>query len=401
MSRILLAWELGAGSGHLAALRPVVAVLLARGHQVTLAAQNLRTAARVFEGMDFPVLPAPRTHEIYGGLEDPPLNFSEILMRYGYIDAPMLAALVRAWRTLIELTAAEVLIVDHAPTALLAARGMPGLRRMTFGNPFAVPPPVSPTPNMRSWLDVPEKRLRSSDALVLETINQSLPPSAARLSHVHELFDDSTCIFVGVPELDPYGPRAKELYMGLHVGISGMAQPQWPDGAGRRVFAYLRADHPAIEVVLKALASCDARCLVHIVGDTAGLAERHASSRVVFSEKPVDIQSAVRHCDLVLCHSGIGAVNATLRGGKPMLLLPAQLEQFLLARNVAATGSAIVLAPEDVAQEIRGVLTRLLNEPVFGESAEAFARRYGALPADQLVLNVVDRIEQCAMEAMS
>jgi UDP:flavonoid glycosyltransferase YjiC (YdhE family) len=37
MSRILLAWELGAASGHLAGLRPLVEGLLARGHQVTLA----------------------------------------------------------------------------------------------------------------------------------------------------------------------------------------------------------------------------------------------------------------------------------------------------------------------------------------------------------------------------
>ena len=42
MSRILLAWELGAASGHLARLRPIVEVLLERGHQVALAAQNQR-----------------------------------------------------------------------------------------------------------------------------------------------------------------------------------------------------------------------------------------------------------------------------------------------------------------------------------------------------------------------
>ena len=86
MSRILLAWELGAASGHLAGLRPVVEVLLARGHQVTLAAQNLRNAARVFAGLDFPIVPAPRTHELYGGLEDPPLNYFGTDLSTGYYD---------------------------------------------------------------------------------------------------------------------------------------------------------------------------------------------------------------------------------------------------------------------------------------------------------------------------
>lgn len=399
MSRILLAWELGAASGHLAGLRPVVEVLLERGHQVTLAAQNLRNAARVFAGLDFPIVPAPRTHELYGGLEDPPLNYSEILMRYGYIDVPMLTALVRAWRALIQLTDVDVLVADHAPTALLAARDFHNLRCIAFGNPFAVPPAVHPTPNMRRWLDVPQQRLLNSDAMVLKTINQSLHPSAAPLSALHQIFERADCMFVGVPELDPYGPRAAESYLGLHVGVSGKAAAQWPAGDGKRIFAYLRVDYAEIDHVLAALSACGARCLIHMAGSSRALIDRYRSARMVFSETPVDIVSAATQCDAAICHSGTGTVNVLLQAGKPMLLLPAQLEQFLLARNVEALGAGAVVVPEQVKREFDGALKGILDDPSYAERARALANRYRE-PSIQAVLDrVVARIEGRAVEA--
>jgi UDP:flavonoid glycosyltransferase YjiC (YdhE family) len=392
MSRILLAWELGAASGHLAGLRPLVEGLLARGHQVTLAAQNLRNAARVFAGLDFPIVPAPRTHELYGGLQDPPLNYSEILMRYGYIDAPMLAALVRAWRALMQLTAADVLVADHAPTALLAARGLQNLRCIAFGNSFAVPPDVHPTPNMRRWLDVPQQRLLNSDTLVLETINQSLPSSADPLSAVHQLFDRADRMFVGIPELDPYGPRQAGFYLGLYLGISGKAAANWPAGEGKRIFAYLRADYTEIDHVLTALSACGARCLIHMAGASQALIKRYHSSRLVFSDTPVDIASAATQCDAAICHSGTGTVNA---------LLQAQLEQFLLARNVDALGAGIVVVPEEVKSEFGKALQSILENPSFSGYARTLANRYREPSMQAMLDHAIARIEGRVAEALT
>jgi len=401
MSRILLAWELGAEFGHLARLRPAVEMLLARGHQVTLAAQNLRNAARVFAGLDFPIVQAPRTYELYGGLEDPPLNYSEILMRYGYIDAPMLTALVRAWRALIQLTDADVMVADHAPTALLAARGFRSLRCIAFGNCFTVPPSLHPTPNMRHWLEVPPQRLLNSDALVLETINKSLTSSEAPLSAVHQLFDRADRMFVGVPELDPYGPRAAEFYMGLYVGVSGKTAANWPAGDGKRIFAYLRADYAEIDHVLAALSACGARCLIHMAGTSQALIERYRSSRLVFSDTPVDIVSATMQCDAAICHSGTGTVNALLQAGKPMLLLPAQLEQFLLARNVEALGAAIAVVPEEVKREFGDALKNMLENPSFSGHARALAHRYCEPSIQAVIDRAVARIEGRTTGAMA
>ncbi len=396
MSRILFAWELGGGVGHLAAFRPVTEALLARGHQLTLAVRDIHSAAMVFSGLPVPIVPAPVCDKQYGGLADPPLNYSEILMRYGYIDSPMLGAMLRGWRGLLELTRAERLVVDHAPTALLAARGL-AVGRLTFGNPFAVPPRVEPLPGMRPWLDVPARRLQDSDTVVVRTINAALAPEVPHISAVHQLFDDTEYLFVGIPELDPFGPRDAGNFLGLHTGRSGEMEVCWPEGAGPRVFAYLRMDYPHIEACLEALSASPARSLVNLFGAKPEIVERYRGPRLEFSAGHIDIAEAATQCDVAVCHSGLGTVNAVLRRGKPLLLLPNQLEQFLLASNVEKLGAGRVVRPDMGRPDIAGALRTMLADPAYAQSAQALSRRCSEPSASAIIDNAVARIEARAV----
>jgi UDP:flavonoid glycosyltransferase YjiC (YdhE family) len=394
MSRILLAWELGGGAGHLALLRPIAEVLLARGHQVTLAARDIGSAALIFSGMEneMQIVQAPICPKTYTGLADPPLNFAEILMRFGYLDTPMLKALLTGWRSLLQLTAADRLVADHAPTAILAARGM-AVSCSTFGNPFSVPPPSSPTPNMRDWLDVPAHRLQDSDARVVSAINAALVPDVSPIGSLPQMFEGAEHLFVGIPELDPYGPRAPGSFIGLHTGRSGREPALWPQGEGPRVFAYVKAEHPHIQICMDALAAAPVRCLVNLAGATPQLVERYRSPRLSFSAGHVDIDHALAQCDVLVCQSGLGTVSAALRGGKPLLLLPSQLEQFLLARNVEKLGAGLVVHPESKTPDIAGSLARLLADPVFAQKARALAQRCSLPSPTTIVDQAVSRIE--------
>lgn len=398
MNRVLLAWELGGGAGHLASLRPVAEALLARGHRVTLAARDIGSAALIFNGMEkqMQIVQAPICPKTYTGLADPPLNFAEIMMRFAYLDTPMLKAMLLGWRGLLQLTGADRLVVDHAPTALLAARGT-GIACSTFGNPFSVPPPVSPTPNMRDWLDVPLHRLQDSDTRVVATINAALAPDAPPIASLPDMFEVADHLFVGMPELDPYGPREPGHYLGLHGGRSGSEPAQWPAGEGPRVFAYVKADYPHIQACMEALAAAPARCLVNLSGATAQMVERYRSPRLSFSAGHVDIDHALAQCDVLVCQSGLGTVNAALRSGKPLLLLPSQLEQFLLARNVEKLGAGLLIHPESKMPDIAGSLARLLADPVFTQCARALAQRCATPPVAGIVDHVVTRIERGAV----
>ena len=397
MSRIVFAWELGGGLGHLGPFRPIAERLAARGHEVTIAACDVERVNAVFGSRPVTIVQAPLCVKTYGGLADPPLNYAEILMRYGYLDAPLLGGLLRAWHGLLELARADLVIADHAPTALLAARGR-GTPRALFGNPFVVPPVVSPTPSMRSWVDVPPERLASSDASVLDAINKSLPGDAPRLAALHQIFDGALRLYMGLPELDPYGPRDPDEYLGLYTAVVGSRQVAWPDGTGPRVFVYLHADYRHIEATLAALPASGARCFVYLLGGTPALWQKYQGPRLAFSAEPVDLGAAVAGCDLYIGHGSTGGVISVLRAGKPMLLLPSQLEQFLLASILEKLGVARLVHPDAQPPDIAGTLGLALGEPGLARAAREFALRHREPAVDTIAERTAGRIEALARQ---
>jgi hypothetical protein len=395
MSRILFAWELGGGYGHLGPFRPIAEVLMERGHQVTIAAREIERASVVFGATAATITQAPLCSKTYSGIAEPPLNYAEILMRYGYLDAPQLRGLVRAWRGLLDLTEADVVVADHAPTALLAARAT-GHARVVTGSPFTIPPLLNPMPNMRSWIDVPAERLANSDASVLKCINASLPAGTVKLDRLSELFEGAEQLIAGIPETDPFGPRDRENYLGLHAGLIGAVAPRWPVGEGARIFAYLNSEYRHLEATLAALAASGERCVLFVVGITAALRGRYESERMVFSDGLLDMDLVVSDCDFCVCHGNFGTVCEVLRRGKPLLILPIDLEKYLLGMLLAKDGVARYIHPDlpnpDVAVEIR----RMLDTPTLRDSARVFAERHGEPPIGTIVARAADRIERLA-----
>ena len=396
MSRILLAWELGTGFGHLGPFLGLVPRLLERGHVLHVAAREINGAAQALGDLPVMLHQAPLCLNTYAGLQEPPLNYSEILMRYGYLEPPMLGAMLRAWRSLIRATGADLVIADHAPTALLAARGL-GVARAVIGSPFNVPPAVVPAPNMRPWAAVPPARLADSDRRVLETINSQLP-AAERLAAIHGIFDHAARFFSGVPELDPYGARDPAGYLGLQSLSTGHAIPQWPAGGGDPVFAYLHADYPHAERALQALAASPARVLVHVLGGGAALAQRHAGTRLQFAPALLDFRRVVAECALCVCHGNVGTTLGMLQGGRPVLVLPKHLEHFLRGRALEGLGAGRVVNPDDPAPDIAAALAAMLGNPAYGRSARAFAERHGAQSVGTMTDRAVARIEASAAQ---
>ncbi|MBX3664050.1 MAG: hypothetical protein KF834_00055 [Burkholderiales bacterium] len=396
MSRILLTWELGTGFGHLGPFLGLAPRLLERGHVLHVAAREIAGAAQALGDLPVTLHQAPLCLNTYGGLQEPPLNYSEILMRYGYLEPPMLGAMLAAWRSLIRAVGADVVIADHAPTALLAARGL-GVARAVIGSPFNVPPAVDPAPNMRPWANVPPARLVDSDRRVLEAINSQLPP-AGRLGAMHGIFDGAARFFSGVPELDPYGARDSGDYLGLQALSTGGAVPQWPAGEGVPLFAYLHADYPHVERALQVLAASGARVLAHVLGGTPALVQRHAGPRLRFAPALLDFQRVTAECALCVCHGNVGTTLGMLQGGRPVLVLPKHLEHFLLGGALERIGAGRVVHPDDPAPDIAGALAALLGDPAYGRGARALAQRHGAQSVGTMTDRAVARIEALAAQ---
>jgi len=394
MSRILLAWELGAGFGHLGPFLMVAQRLIDRGHELHIAAREIAGAVAAVGDLPIVVHQAPLCLNVYGGLQEPPLNYAEILMRYGYLDRAMLRGLLTGWRSLLRVTDADLVIADHAPTALIAAM-VEGVPRAVIGTPFSVPPDTHPSPNMRDWIAVPQARLMDSDRRVLEVVNAVLPDGVARLSALSRIFSDTGKFFIGTPEMDQYGVRPDALYFGLAGRSSGKAVPTWPAGDGKCVLLYLHADYPHARETVQALASLRARVIVHMRGATGELLQGLAAAGAVVSDEPLDLDRLLPQADLCVSH-GPGTAIASLQSGVPVLILPKQLENFLFARSLERLGVGTLVHPDQNPPDIRGALMAALYGGNHALAAKAFSESHRGTPVDTIVVQVVARIEALA-----
>jgi serine/threonine protein kinase len=210
------------------------------------------------------------------------------------------------------------------------------------------------------------------------------------------LAEDSPPLAIGVPELDPFAPREAGTYLGLHAGLIGKEAPQWPDGDGPRIFAYLRSDYRHIEATLAALAASGARCVVFVHGAMPALREKYQAGRLVFSAGLLDMDRAVTESDLCICHGNFGTVMEVLRRGKPMVVLPVDLEKFLTATAVERQNVGCCVHPDPENPDFSGAIHRALTDSSFKGSARVFAERHREPAIDTIVQGAADRIEALA-----
>ena len=126
------------------------------------------------------------------------------------------------------------------------------------------------------------------------------------------------------------------------------------------------------------------------------LLERYAAPHLVFSATPLDLAQTAREADAAITYASFTTTTSFLLMGKPLLLLPGQLEQFLLARRVEEMGAGLMVNPEQPPVDLELKLRRVLFEPDFALNAQAFARKYANFPQDTVIAHLIRRIEEIA-----
>lgn len=366
-----MAWELGAGYGHLGPLLTLARPLKAAGHQVSFVVRDVVAAEAVLAGSGLPYYPAPANFSPSGAVKLH--SYPQILLSTAFNHSDELRARVRAWRSLFEALKPDVLVADHAPTALLAARGGP-MRCVITGNGFVVPPDVSPLPELRPWAPVDPKVLMDAEAQALRHMNDVAQRlGAPPLTRFADIYAGASQALFTFPELDNYAAlRTGADYWGILPGPGG-ATPRWPEGKGKRVFVYGQP-FPGVAEVLGSLSTAACRTLVYIPKLDPEL-RRLAGSQLAFADSLQDMAAITRDCDAAVMTNGHSTTAAMLLAGKPMVILPQHLEMFLIGRSIEESGTGLA-APALKRKGILGKLERVLDEPSFGEKARAVAQRY-------------------------
>ncbi len=395
MSKLLYAWEFGAGFGHVGAFLPLARELRMRGHAVVWAVTQTAPAARLLADEGFTWLQAPGTPE--EARPGPPLSYSDILLRFGYASTDRLLGLVVAWRELLRLAGAQTVLADHAPTAILAARTL-HIPVVLFSSGFCVPPRKHPLPSMRPWQALAPGQLQALDDLALANINAVLAHFRERpLKAMAQLFDVAEDALIGFPELDHYADRGPARYWGNLPDAGVGSVPAWPAVEGKRLFAYLRAEIMHHEAVLSALRELGQATIVFFPDAPPGLAQRFAAPHMAFSASPVDLHRAAMEADAAVTYASMSTTTRFLLAGKPLLLLPGHLEQFLLGRRVEEMGAGLLVNPELPATDLSVKLRRVLDDRQFAFNARAFAQKYAAFPQNTVIANLTRRIEEVAL----
>jgi hypothetical protein len=205
-------------------------------------------------------------------------------MNFGFNNVAELTIMAQAWRNLYEYVRPDLIIFDHSPTALLAARGCKA-KKALIGTGFFCPLDQYPLADLRPWLGKDDQRLKQTEDQVCDTVNQVLKSFGQQpLDRLAQLFHEVDENFlVTFAELDHYGARPGARYWGAWT-ISGGKKPIWPNGQGKRIYAYLKP-FPGLPQLLALLN--DLQCPTILLGD--GLDEKmlgqFASSTMRFERR--------------------------------------------------------------------------------------------------------------------
>lgn len=374
MARVLLAWELGGGYGHLAKLRLVARALRSAGHECVFAVRLLENAAEFLEPGLGPVLQAPVRLGPGRNPVDVQLSYASLLHNTGFDDPLGLSARIAAWRELMRAFRVDRVLADHSPIAIIAARAE-GLPVAAGGSGFMLPPLTRPFPCFQPWTRVdPEQLVRNEEQVLLE-LNCALEhlrlPPYPSLQHI---FDSCTRLLLTYPELDHYDIPRNEPYLGVPEFSHGAA-PQWPPGTAPKVLAYLRP-HQNIEAMLQALSASRARVLLRIAEVEPERLRGYLRPGLAIVGSAVDLRRAAEECDAYINYAAYGNIVDMLLAGKPGVLWPDHLERSLVARRVEQMGAAVV-APPQGGFDAGAALERALTDPALRRAAEGFAARYG------------------------
>lgn len=382
---ILIAWELGAGMGHIRRLLPIATRLGEAGYVIVFALRKVAEAGAVRRALPgVRIIQAPFYARPAG---EPPVQagmgstYADVLFRCGYNSAEKLGPQVRAWRQLLAEVAPTLVVCDHSPTVVLAAAGRVPV--VHIGSGFATPPAGKP---FRLLNEANANGARDREALVLASVREVQTavggPVPDAVSGLLGLADNITC---NLPELDPYrGVRAEP----AAGSVQPLPSPQ-PIGQDTFLFGYLAGEDPRVPSLLQSVAQAKIPAGIYVRQPDAACLAAVAGSTVTLYPTPQNLTEIMGRATAILHHGGLSTTEVALAIGRPQIILSLHLEQLLTADAVESLGCGVNLRRQK--RDPGELISKALARGAYRTQAAAVAQRIAARPKIDVAAQIVER----------
>lgn len=391
MANIVIAWELGEAWGHLTRCLRLATALCVHGHAVTLVLKDIALPVNWPAVAGLRVLAAPAVSQ-----RRPltmPCNYAAVLRCCGFDDADKLANRLRVWSDILHLSHADLVLADHAPTALLAA-AISDIPHLSVGNGFTIPPASLPWPSIRFSETISESFLYSTEReldLVIIRAQQHLGrqkiDSMRALFGRHDLLDTFA-------ELDHYCYRVGANYIGPIVSLPAALNVKWQYPNKKHILAYLRPEIRGLSIIMTALGRLNAEVLCVLPGLTSKQAALFANRQCRVATVPVDFSNLLPETDLAVGYGNSGFSTQALLESVPLLMSPQHVEQAMFTARIEQFGAGLKLAGRYQVKQVEDAMHALLEQTTYKSAALAFEAKYQGFSTETAVESCVSTIRK-------
>jgi hypothetical protein len=351
-ARVLLAWEGGAGRGHIVTLKTIAealggdfiydAALCRMDHAdeiAPLCERTFRSAVLWDNNVRRRAAGNPRT-----------ASWGEFLGDLNFCDPQFLITQIGWWLATIRARQSALLIADFAPCALLAAR-IAGIPAVAVGTGYSAPPP--------GMAEFPALLAQSTtriyrEADLLAATNAALAHfGATPLACLSDIYGHALSMPRTIAELDPYfAARTTPLLPPLNQAV-----PRG-EGGGDEIFIYFSTSERDDPALMQAIAGLGVPTRLFMPGIADDLAQSLASAGVMIERAPVPLPDIGRRSRLMLHAGQHGSLCMALGMGLVQIAFPQHLEHLYHARRAAELGAVDVI--ERNAMDAAGIRATIL-----------------------------------------
>ncbi|MEZ6136406.1 MAG: hypothetical protein R3C53_16040 [Pirellulaceae bacterium] len=323
--RVLLGWELGAGIGYVQKLREIALALNEAGFEPILALRTLELSGNMLSDLPFRAIQAPylvgrlSAEAERNGLR--PTGFADLMACNGFGSEDHLYSMVRGWRDLIDIIQPALVVGMYCPLLTLAAfRRIPSV---LFGPPYCTPPAdgdefPSFFPDQPAFAD--QTQMLVTVQQVQRRFNAPLPDRLTEIYH-----GDHRCI-TAIPEIDPYREWRSEACDGIFE-----VAPPLQSSRGTGFYAYLAECGDKARIVARSLLASGLPGSIYVRDAPVDRWELPATDCVKLLRVAPDLDTVIGSATVVVHHGGLDTTQAAIIAGKPQVLIPQVLDQWLTA----------------------------------------------------------------------